>query len=143
MIELDDILHGKNGNVVSVPSGTPIQEAAKLLAGHEIGVVMVTGPDDTVCGILSERDIAAGVARFGAQVADKTADELMTAPVVSCTSHDSVIDILVLMEDNHIRHLPVIDDGALVGMLSMRDIQSAWLDALDQECESLRRVEAA
>ncbi len=143
MIELDDIFNGKNANVVSVRSGTPIQEAAKLLVEHEIGVVMVSGPDDTVCGILSERDIAAGVARFGTEIADKTADELMTAPGVSCTSHDSVIDVLVLMKDNHIRHWPVIDDGVLVGMLSMRDIQSAWLDALDQECESLRRVEVA
>ncbi len=52
-------------------------------------------------------------------------------------------DILVLMEQHHVRHLPVIDDGALVGMLSMRDIQSAWLDALDRECESLRGIKAA
>ncbi len=52
-------------------------------------------------------------------------------------------DILVLMEQHHVRHLPVIDDGALVGILSMRDIHSAWLDALDRECEQLRGIKAA
>ena len=99
--------------------------------------------NDAVCGVLSERDITAGVAKLGAAIADKTADDLMTSPVISITSTDSVIEILVLMKDHHIRHLPVIDDGALVGMLSLRDIQTAWLNALDKECDLLRRVEAA
>jgi CBS domain-containing protein len=69
--------------------------------------------------------------------------DLMTSPVISCASTDSMVDVVVLMDEHHVRHLPVIDDGALVGMLSMRDIQSAWLDALDQECETLREAEAA
>ncbi len=143
MIELDDILDEKNDDVITVPSGLPIQEAATLLANHEVGIVLVTDPDHAVCGVLSERDITAGVAKLGAAIADKTADDLMTSPVISCTSTDSVIEILVLMKDNHIRHLPVIDDGALIGMLSLRDIQTAWLNSLDRECELLRRVEAA
>ena len=100
-------------------------------------------PDETICGILSERDITAGVARFGDEVLGKTAGDLMTSPVISCSSFDSMVEILVLMEEHHVRHLPVIDDGALVGMLSMRDIQAAWLDALDRECESLRGDKAA
>ncbi len=143
MIELDDILDEKNANVITVPSGSPIQEAARLLADHEIGIVVVIDANDAVCGVLSERDITAGVAKLGAASADKTADDLMTSPVISITSTDSVIEILVLMKDHHIRHLPVIDDGALVGMLSLRDIQTAWLNALDKECDLLRRVEAA
>ncbi len=143
MIELDDILDEKNANVITVPSGSPIQEAARLLADHEIGIVVVIDANDAVCGVLSERDITAGVAKLGAAIADKTADDLMTSPVISITSTDSVIEILVLMKDHHIRHLPVIDDGALVGMLSLRDIQTAWLNALDKECDLLRRVEAA
>ncbi len=143
MIELSDILSNKDDNVVSVPSGMAVQEAARLLTDHEIGVVMVVEPDETICGILSERDITAGVARFGDEVLGKTAGDLMTSPVISCSSSDSMVEILVLMEEHHVRHLPVIDDGALVGMLSMRDIQAAWLDALDRECESLRGDKAA
>ncbi len=143
MIELSDILSNKNDDIISVPSRMPMQEAARLLTDHEIGVVLVVEPDESVCGILSERDVAVGVARFGGEVADKTVADLMTAPVISCSSFDSMVEILVLMEEHHVRHLPVIDDGALVGMLSMRDIQAAWLDALDQECESLRGVKAA
>ncbi len=143
MIELSDILSNKDDNVVSVPSGMAVQEAARLLADHEIGVVMVVEPDETICGILSERDITAGVARFGDKVLGMTAGDLMTSPVISCSSSDSMVEILVLMEEHHVRHLPVIDDGALVGMLSMRDIQAAWLDALDRECESLRGDKAA
>ncbi len=143
MIELSDILNNKDDNVVSVSSGMAVQEAARLLADHEIGVVMVVEPDETICGILSERDVTAGVARFGDEVLSKTAGDLMTSPVISCSSLDSVVEILVLMDEHHVRHLPVIDDGALVGMLSMRDIQAAWLDALDKECESLRGVKAA
>lgn len=143
MIELSDILIKPTDTVISVPPGTAVRQAAKLLTDHEIGVVVVTDPDDGVCGILSERDIASGVARFGADVADKTVRELMTSSVISCTTSDSVVDILVLMEQHHVRHLPVIDDGALVGILSMRDIHSAWLDALDRECEQLRGIKAA
>ncbi len=143
MIELSDILSNKDDNVVSVPSGMAVQEAARLLTDHEIGVVMVVETDETICGILSERDITAGVARFGDEVLGKTAGDLMTSPVISCSSFDSMVEILVLMEEHHVRHLPVIDDGALVGMLSMRDIQAAWLDALDRECESLRGDKAA
>ncbi len=143
MIELSDILIKPKDDVISVPPGTAVREAAKLLAEHQIGVVVVTDPDDGVCGILSERDIASGVAEFGAQVADKTVRELMTSSVISCTTSDSVVDILVLMEQHHVRHLPVIDDGALVGILSMRDVHSAWLDALDRECEQLRGIKAA
>ncbi len=143
MIDLSEILIKPTDTVISVPPGTAVRQAAKLLADHEIGVVVVTDPDDGVCGILSERDIASGVARFGADVADKTVRELMTSSVISCTTSDSVVDILVLMEQHHVRHLPVIDDGALVGILSMRDIHAAWLDALDRECEQLRGIKAA
>ena len=143
MFELTDILDGKDSEVISVSSGTPLREAARLLADHEIGVVVVTKADDGVCGILSERDISTGLAKFGADVATKTVDELMTTRVVSCSSGDSMVEILVLMEEHHIRHMPVIDDGELVGMLSLRDVQAAWLDALDRECESLRGAEAA
>ena len=143
MIELADILDGKDGKVISVSSGTPLRDAARLLTDREIGVVVVTAADDSVCGILSERDVSTGVAKFGADVAAKTVDELMTVPVISCASHDSMVEVMVLMEEHHIRHIPVIDDGDLVGMLSLRDVQSAWLDALDRECESLRGAEAA
>ncbi len=143
MIELSEILSDKSEDVISVSPRMPLQEAARILADHEIGVVMVVEPDETVCGILSERDIAAGVARLGGEVADQTVADLMTSPVISCASTDSMVEIVVLMDEKHIRQLPVIDDGALVGMLSMRDIQSAWLDALERECESLRDAEAA
>lgn len=143
MIEISDIVNTKSDDVISVRPGMPLQEAARLLADHEIGVVVVVEPDQTVCGILSERDVAAGVARFAGGVIDKTVGDLMTSPAIACASSDSIVEVLVLMEANHIRHLPVVDDGALVGMLSMRDIQSAWLDALDQECEILRGVKAA
>ncbi len=143
MIELSDILTDKSDTVISVARRMPLREAAQILADHEIGVVMVVEPDETICGILSERDITAGVARFGGEVANRTVADLMTSPVISCSSSESMVDVVVLMDEHHVRHLPVIDDGALVGMLSMRDIQSAWLDALDQECETLREVEAA
>lgn len=143
MFDLSDILRDKEEIVVSVSPETPVREAARVMADHEIGVVTVIDDEGRVRGILSERDVSASVARFGGAIAGKTAGDLMTAPVISCSSNDSLVEIVVLMEEHHIRHLPVIDDGHLVAMISMRDIQSAWLDALDQECETLRGAKAA
>jgi CBS domain-containing protein len=143
MIDLSDILTDKAADVIAVAPQTSVREAARILANHDIGVVMVVDDAAGVRGILSERDLTSGLAQHGDTVADRPVTALMTTPVISCTSSDSIVEIFVLMNENHIRHLPVIDDGALVAMLSMRDIQSAWLDALDRECETLRAQKAA
>ena len=135
MIELADILDGKDGKVITVSSGTPLRDAARLLVDRKIGVVIVTTADDGVCGILSERDISTGVANFGADIATMTVGELMTVPVISCSSGDSMVEILVLMEEHHVRHLPVIDDpesGKLLGVAHEHEVVVAYHRALEQ-----------
>ena len=143
MNEINDLLMGKNKDVVTVTPETALVDAARLLADHEIGVLVVLDGGGAVAGMLSERDVASALGRFAAGAAEKTVGETMTSPVISCTPLDGFVDVLVLMEDHHVRHLPVIDDGRLVGILSIRDLQTAWLDALDRECEQLRDHEAA
>ena len=98
MIELSDILIKPTDDVISVPSGTVVREAAKILTDNEIGVVIVTDPDDGVCGILSERDVASGVAEFGAAVAD-TPGPGLTLPPERLTPRQ--LEVLRLLAHGH------------------------------------------
>lgn len=131
------ILKVKGSEVVQIERHRSIRDAAELMEKHRIGAVMVTGTDG-ICGILSERDIARGLAEYGGRVAEAAVDSMMTRELVCCMPNDPTDQIMTLMTERRIRHLPVMADGALLGMISIGDIVKARLSELESQSEAMQ-----
>lgn len=133
------ILKDKRGGVISVRPGDSIETVCQLLADKGIGAVLVMRPDGGIAGILSERDVVRGLAMIGADLLQQGADTIMTRNVMVCSSHDTIEDIMHLMTKRRIRHLPVVDDGHLTGMISIGDVVKRRIADTELEAEALRQ----
>ncbi len=112
-------------------------DAAEHLARHRVGALVVSGDGQAIDGIVSERDLARGLAVHGAEVVGLPVARLMTAQVVTCDPTDSVERLMSVMTEHRIRHVPVVEDGALVGIVSIGDIVKSRLDELETERATL------
>jgi len=133
------ILKDKGGAVVSVKPQDPIASVARLLAGHGIGAVLVLDPGGALLGILSERDVVRGLAQRGASLLEQPAESIMTRNVMVCAPRDTMQDVMHLMTKRRIRHLPVMDGGKLVGMISIGDVVKRRIADTEMEAEALRQ----
>ncbi len=138
-MDVRTILQMNGGNVVTVTPESTITEAAGQLIAHDIGVVVVTDADGQLSGILSERDISRAVADSAARIAEIKVGDLMETRVITCAIDDSIIDAVTLMNNDRIRHLPVLDGERVVGIVSMRDVSNVWQTAMGEELERLQR----
>lgn len=132
------ILKHKGTDVITTTPERTIADTARLLDQHKIGAVVVLDGDGAVAGVLSERDIVRAIARHGDRALSMPVDDLMTRDVVSCTPEDTVQDIMALMTLRRIRHLPVVRDGRLDGIISIGDVVKHRLGEIELEAESLR-----
>jgi CBS domain-containing protein len=132
------ILRGKGNRVIAVAPEEDVQAVAQTLADNRIGAVLVRDAAGAVLGILSERDIVRAVATEGAAALGRPAAALMTRDLHTATPHDSVVEALGQMTDRRIRHLPVMEDGRLAGMVSIGDLVKARIGEVEEEAESLR-----
>ena len=142
------ILSGARGPVVSIAPDATVGRAVALLAERRIGALPVIDPAAgegaagegaaAVLGIVSERDVIHALAADGAAALDRPVSSVMTAPVVSVAPGDSVIAALALMTRRRIRHLPVIDDGALAGFVSIGDLVKYRIDRIEADAEAMR-----
>ena len=124
--------------VLIVKSGDKVSAAAKILAENRIGSVVVS--DDggaTASGILSERDIVRELSRVGAPCLDQPVSAYMTTKLVTCTSQSSAQDILTQMTEGRFRHMPVVEDGRMVGLVTLGDVVKAQLSELAMEKQAL------
>jgi len=121
VVSVQDLLDRKGERIISVARQTPVAEITRLLSVEKIGTVLVMDEKD-LDGIISERDIIEAFSRFGEAAANKSAEEIMTAGVVTCAAEMDIAEMPALMSRHTIRHLPVVSDGAVVGLLSVRDI---------------------
>ena len=138
-----NLLNTKGRAVICTEHNTTIEDAAKMLAEHEIGALPVIDSAGEPVGIISERDIVRAVANDGAKAVGKTIDELMTHRIVTCKAEDSLAEVIELMDKNNFRHLPVRGNDGLAGMISMRDVATIMLVELEMENETLRDLLAA
>ena len=127
----------RDDRVVSVPPGTTIARAAEVLSSRRIGALVVSGDGKVLQGILSERDIVRELGRRGAACLSDAVDKIMTAKVSTCTRNDRADDVLALMTAGRFRHLPVVEAGEMVGMISIGDVVKARLDELGMEKDAL------
>ena len=130
------ILQGKN-DVISVHPDDSAQSVVQLLADRRIGCVPVVD-NGQVVGIFSERDLVYRVAKDGPAALDHSVGEVMTTPAITIADDTPVIHGLSLMTKRRIRHLPVVVDGALVGMISIGDLVKYRIDSIESEAASLR-----
>ena len=115
-----------------------LSEAAALLAEKGIGALVVSDAGSSVLGILSERDIIRAVARGGAAALEAPVSRHMTGRVVSCTRGTAIEEIMELMTDGRFRHVPVVEDGHLVGLVSIGDVVKHRIASVEAEQQALR-----
>ena len=137
-MNINDILRGKGIDVFSVGPGEDATAISRSLAQHRIGAALVRDSDGAVLGIVSERDIVRAVYREGAAALAHTARELMTAELITVQRDTSVAEALALMTNHRCRHLPVLEQGRLAGMVSIGDLVKARIAEAEQEAEHLR-----
>ena len=125
-MHVKDLLSKRNRNVVTVGAKTPIADAARIMTESKIGAVIVVDANEEIAGILSERDILAAVGGGDSSFNHITTDELMTANVVTCGLDDPIIQVVIKLDTLGIRHIVVMDDRKMIGMLSVRDILEAF-----------------
>lgn len=131
------ILAGKGRDVISVTAHQSLGEAAALLAERRIGAVPVMdGPQ--VVGIFSERDVIHALSSHGAAALDRTVGDVMTAPAITVGPTDAVIGALSLMTQRRIRHLPVLENGRVIGLVSIGDLVKYRIDRIEADAEAMR-----
>ncbi len=130
---VEHILAKKGHDVVTVEPERSLLEVAHLLDEKWIGAVVVNDADHPVLGIISERDIARAVAQRGAAVLDEPVSQHMTAKLFTCTRSCTVSDLMELMTDRRIRHVPIVEHGRLRGIISIGDVVKHRLAELEAE----------
>ncbi|MBB5693302.1 CBS domain-containing protein [Muricoccus pecuniae] len=137
------ILRNKGSEVVSVTPGMGLGEVARVLVQHRIGAALVREGDDQPVGIISERDIVRVFAREDGQTDRLTAAEAMTRVLYTVTPETPIERALEMMTDRRVRHLPVLAEGKLCGMVSIGDLVKARIEAAVGEAAALRDYVAA
>jgi CBS domain-containing protein len=132
------VLKHKGNSIVSVAPSTTVLEIAEIITSRRIGAVLVLGNDPPVAGIVSERDVVKAVARQPDKVMSLRADDLMTRNVITATLETSVDTAMEIMDSNYFRHLPVLDGGKLVGIISIRDLVKYRIMLHEHDVDSLK-----
>jgi CBS domain-containing protein len=136
MSKVSEILENKGGMVLSVDVNETVFDAISLMAEVNIGAVLVQ-KDDTISGIFTERDYLQKIALKSRSSQDTRVGDVMTTPVISADPNDSVQHCMETMTTCHCRHLPVVEDGKLLGIVSIGDLVKKMLDEKQQEVEKL------
>jgi CBS domain-containing protein len=132
------ILKRKPPTIVTIEETASVADAAQRLAQHRIGALPVMGAGGRLAGILSERDVVRGVATKGAAALSEPVSALMTAGVETTTEAESIGDVMQRMTKGRFRHMPVLKDGRLIGMISIGDVVKHRIDEQELEVETLR-----
>ena len=132
------ILSAKGGEVITIDPTTNLASAVKLLAERKIGALVVTGADRRIVGIVSERDIVQELAAHGAASLDLPLTEVMTRKVMTCGASDTISFVMERMTQGKFRHLPVVEQGRLLGIVSIGDVVKHRLQEMEREQAALR-----
>jgi CBS domain-containing protein len=132
------ILKEKGAKVVTANPGVALGDICTVLADKGIGAVVVTDKEGSVKGILSERDIVRAIAREGAAALTKPVSSAMTRDVMSCAEDDTNVSLMTKMTEGKFRHLPVVRDGKLVGIVSIGDVVKRRIEEAEFEARAMR-----
>ncbi len=139
-MRIADILRNKGSAVATVTETTTVIGLLAELATHNIGAMVVVGAGGVVggvVGIVSERDVVRELHEQGAELLGRHVSDIMSNVVVTCTPDDAIDDLSALMTNNRVRHVPVLDDGQLAGIVSIGDVVKNRMEELQAEHEHL------
>jgi CBS domain-containing protein len=131
------ILASKGREVVTIAPSASLASAVGLLVEKRIGAVLILGADRRVIGILSERDVVCALAERGAGALEEPVSQTMTRKVSTCNENESVFNIMERMTDGKSRHVPVVDQGQLVGIVSIGDVVKHRLNEMERESTAM------
>jgi len=137
-MKVEHILRGKGSDVFAVRDTASIQEAVAVLAEKNVGAVIVRNAAGAVAGILSERDVVRRLKADGAAALSGPVSACMTSAVVTCRLEDTVDELMAKMTERRIRHVPVVEQGELVGIVSIGDVVKRKIEESEQEAAALR-----
>lgn len=132
------ILAAKGGDIISIEPTATLAAAAQLLSAHRIGAIVIRGAGGRLAGILSERDIVRAVAESGAEALKTPVGQAMTRKVSTCGENDSIADIMERMTSGKFRHLPVLRDGELIGVVSIGDVVKQRVGEIEADADAMR-----
>ena len=137
-MNVQEILSAKGSAVATIDPGASLADASASLRDHGIGALIVSANGSTIGGILSERDVVRALAAHGGSTLGRAVSTAMSEDVVTCTAGDTVDQLMAMMTDRRIRHVPVTDEsGSLVGIISIGDVVKARLGQLEHENDQL------
>jgi CBS domain-containing protein len=139
-MNVDGILRSKGARVVTIRPDASVADLVAGLRDAGIGAMVVSADGRAVDGIVSERDVVRALAQHGGRVVDRPVSDLMTRNVVTCSPGDSVKQLMSEMTRRRIRHLPVVDNGALAGIVSIGDVVKNRLEEMETETNVLREA---
>lgn len=134
----EDILRRKGRDTITVAPDATLEEAADILSEYDIGALVVTEGGDRVAGVLSERDIVRSLSDQGGGALQSTVREVMTDEVLTCTPEDKVKDLMERVTRRRVRHLPVVEDATVDGMISIGDLLKTRLQEMKTEKQVLQ-----
>ena len=140
---VDTILQTKGAVVYTLPETGTLGDAVALLNNHNIGAVVITGSGGATVGILSERDIVRRLGKDPANALALRIGDCMTRSVVTCTRLTSIAEVMERMTNLRIRHMPVAEDGELIGIVSIGDVVKHKIEEAEHEAEVLREYIAS
>ncbi len=137
---IEAILNRKGTNVATIKPDATVNDAIKALAEANVGALVVSEDGNKIQGILSERDVVRSLGRSGSSILEQPISNYMTSSVVTCKRSDRAASMMGLMSQRRIRHLPVVEDGNLAGIVSIGDIVKRRIDELQSEAEAMRDI---
>ena len=135
---VQQILNSKaNDDVITVQPETTLVEAAAILASNKIGTVVISEDGKKASGILSERDIVRAIAHRGVQALGAPVNDFMTRKIVTCRREATADQVLTIMTDKRFRHIPVVENGEMIGLITQGDVVKAKLSEISMEKDAL------
>ena len=136
-MKINDVVHGKSSrDVVTISPDATVRDLIALLAEHNVGALVVSDDGERVTGIVSERDVVRRLHSDGG-VLDRQVSEIMTSDVRTCGGDDKLTDLMQTMTEHRIRHVPVVADGRLTGIISIGDVVKNRIGELEFERDQL------
>lgn len=136
-MQVSVVLQAKGSDVVTADPATSLTEVVSVLNSRRIGAVVVSADGKHIDGVLTERDIVRVLADEGPSALDRTAAEVMTSDVFTCAPNTTIEELMATMTDRRVRHIPVLVDGELAGVVSIGDVVKNRISSLEHETEAL------
>lgn len=133
------ILASKPNEIIGLNPSSTLLEVSELLAERRIGAILLLNDDESIAGIISERDIVRALAKHGAEAISETAAAFMTRKLITCKPEDTTDQVMSIMTDGRVRHLPVMSGKKLVGFISIGDVVKHRIAEVEHEAEEMKR----